>query len=134
MPFKLKLHTWPYFWVQELFCKLLANGRIFIYFSFEIGLFKDFHFKSEKSPPTPILCIEIKEFYWFWKFVYIAYFVAALKIFTKFFSKIVLGDHCLYTLYFEETMHFFTSEINIDNNNSSKIGAFLTIFKDFCNG
>ena len=26
------------------------------------------------------------------------------------------------------------SEIYINNNNPSKIGAFLTIFKDFCNG
>ena len=63
MPFKLKLHTWPYFWVQELFCKLFAKGRFVIYFSFEIGLFKHVHFKSKKSPPTPILCIKIKEFY-----------------------------------------------------------------------
>ena len=30
-------------------------------------------------------------------------------------------------------MRFFTSEIYINNNNLSKIGAFLTIFKDFCN-
>jgi hypothetical protein len=30
-------------------------------------------------------------------------------------------------------MRFFTSEIYINNNNPSKIGAFLTIFKDFCN-
>ena len=64
MPFKLKLHTWPYFWVQELFCKLFAKGRFFLYiFSFEIGLFKNVHFKSKKSRPTPILCIKIKEFY-----------------------------------------------------------------------
>ena len=28
-------------------------------------------------------------------------------------------------------MRFFTSEIFINNNNPSKIGAFLTIFKDF---
>ena len=31
-------------------------------------------------------------------------------------------------------MRFFTSEIYINNNNPSTIGAFLTIFKDFCNG
>ena len=30
-------------------------------------------------------------------------------------------------------MRFFTSEIYINNNNPSKIGAFLAIFKDFCN-
>ena len=30
-------------------------------------------------------------------------------------------------------MRFFTSEIYINNNNPSKIGAFLTILKDFCN-
>jgi hypothetical protein len=29
-------------------------------------------------------------------------------------------------------MRFFTSEIYINNNNPLKIGAFLTIFKDFC--
>jgi hypothetical protein len=28
-------------------------------------------------------------------------------------------------------MRFFTSKIYINNNNPSKIGAFLTIFKDF---
>jgi hypothetical protein len=38
--------------VQELFCKLFAKGRFFIYFSFEIGLLKNVHFKSKKSPPT----------------------------------------------------------------------------------
>ena len=26
MPFKLKLHTWPYFWVQELFSKYLPKA------------------------------------------------------------------------------------------------------------
>jgi hypothetical protein len=133
MPFKLKLHTWPYFWVQELFCKLFAKGRFFIYFSFEIGLFKNVHFKSKKSPPTPILCIKIKEFYWFWKFVYIAYFVIALKISQSFLKKmflvIIVFKH--YTL--RKQCDFFTSEIYINNNNPSKIGAFLTIFKDFCN-
>ena len=30
-------------------------------------------------------------------------------------------------------MRFFTSEIYINKNNSSKIGAVLTIVKDFCN-
>ena len=29
-------------------------------------------------------------------------------------------------------MRFFTCEIYVNNNNPSKIGAFLTIFKDFC--
>jgi hypothetical protein len=31
-------------------------------------------------------------------------------------------------------MQFYASEIYINNNNPSKIGAFLTIFKDFLNG
>ena len=67
------------------FFQIICQRQIFFCFSFEIGLFKNFHFKSKKSPPTPILCIKIKEFYWFW-----AYFVIALQIFTKFFQKLFL--------------------------------------------
>jgi glycosyltransferase involved in cell wall biosynthesis len=54
---------------KNFFFKLFAKGRFFICFSFEIGLFENVHFNSKKSPPTPILCIKIKEFYWFRKFV-----------------------------------------------------------------
>jgi hypothetical protein len=61
-------------------------------------LFKNVHFKSKKSLPTPILCIKIKEFYWFWKFVYIAYFVIAL--YANFCNKLLVilikGNLCVY--------------------------------------
>jgi hypothetical protein len=34
--------------VQELFCKSFAKGSFSIYFSFEIGLFKNVHYLSQK--------------------------------------------------------------------------------------
>ena len=46
----------------QQFTKIIKMPTLQTYFSFDIGLFKNVHFKSKKSPPTPILYIKLRNF------------------------------------------------------------------------